>query len=223
MLISIGNVERTVQPSAAGERLRVAPANMRSLERGEALFHSGDARSVLYRVERGALCHYLRWDDGRHEVIEFAFPGDIIGFGHLGVHASTAQAVTKTMVSIVSEEEFQQLLESDGQLAARFAAATDREFDYMRVRAIESTRHDPSKRLAAFLAATARINEGEGRDPSVVVDDISSGEIAEHLNLSIEMLGGALRALQQQGLIAPSTEGLRIADIEALEKLADAA
>ena len=44
-------------------------ARVRRLARGETLFHSGAPRR-LYRVERGALCHYLRWDDGRHEVIE---------------------------------------------------------------------------------------------------------------------------------------------------------
>ena len=76
----------------------------------------------------------MRWDDGHHEVIEFAFPGDIIGFGHLSMHTRTAQAVAKTIVSPISEQEFERLLKSDGQLAARFAVAGDREFDYMRVR-----------------------------------------------------------------------------------------
>src|SRR6185312_13232440 len=111
-------------------------AHVRRLARGETLFHAGDARDQLYRVERGALCHYMRWDDGHHEVIEFAFPGDIIGFGHLATHTSTAQAVAKTIVSRISEAEFEQLLETDGQLAARFAAAGDREFEFMRMRSV---------------------------------------------------------------------------------------
>ena len=58
----------------------------RSLARGEVLFHTGDKRGKLYRIESGALCHYLRWEDGRREIIEFAFPGDIVGFGHLQSH-----------------------------------------------------------------------------------------------------------------------------------------
>src|ERR1041385_4732494 len=105
---------------------------VRSLARSEILFQTGDKRGKLYRVESGALCHYLRWEDGRREIVEFAFPGDIVGFGHLQSHVSTVQAMVETTVSPVSQKEFDALLENDGQLAARFAAAGDREFEYLR-------------------------------------------------------------------------------------------
>ena len=198
-------------------------ARVRRLARGETLFHTGAPRDQLYRVERGALCHYLRWEDGHHEVIEFAFPGDIIGFGHLAMHTSTAQAAAKTIVSPVSEEEFEQLLESDGQLAARYAAAGDREFEFMRVRAIEGGRGQPAKRVASFLAALSRLGTHEGRDPNVIADEFSSGAIAEHLNMSIDALADVLRELEAHGIVSAADDGLRIADVDALEKFADAA
>jgi CRP/FNR family transcriptional regulator len=221
--VSPQSAERHPSTSGTGLGRARGSARVRRLGRGETLFHAGDARDQLYRVERGALCHYLRWDDGRHEVIEFAFPGDIIGFGHLAMHTTTAQAVAKTIVSPISEEEFEQLLESDGQLAARFAAAGDREFDYMRVRSIESSRGNPTKRVAAFLAAMSRMSAGEGRDPSVITEEFSSGAVAEHLNMSVDALAGVLRQLEAQGMVAAADKGLRITDIAALEKFADAA
>src|SRR4029079_8362671 len=198
-------------------------AHVRRLARGETLFHAGDARDQLYRVERGALCHYMRWDDGHHEVIEFAFPGDIIGFGHLSMHTTTAQAVARTIVSPISEQEFERLLESDAQLAAPFAVAADREFDYMRVRSIESGRGNPTKRVASFLAAMSRMSAGEGRDPSLITEEFSSGAVAEHLNMSVDALAAVLRQLEAQGMVAAADAGLRITDIEGLEKFADAA
>ncbi|MBZ0209885.1 MAG: Crp/Fnr family transcriptional regulator [Hyphomicrobium sp.] len=194
---------------------------VRRLARGETLFHSGDKRDQLYRVERGALCHYLRWADGHHEVIEFAFPGDIIGFGHLDVHTSTAQAVAKTIVSPISEDEFEQLLAGDGQLAARYAAAADREFDYLRVRALAGSRSAPAKRVASFLAALSRMGASEGRDPSIIRDEFSSGAVAEHLNMTVDALAGVLRELEARGMVTSVREGLRITDIEALETFAD--
>jgi CRP/FNR family transcriptional regulator len=200
-----------------------ARARVRRLARGETLFHTGDARDQLYRVERGALCHYLRWEDGHHEVIEFAFPGDIIGFGHLATHTSTAQAAAKTIVSPVSENEFQHLLETDGQLAARYAAAGDREFEFMRVRAIEGGHGQPARRVASFLAALSRLGAHEGRDPNVIAEEFSSGAVAEHLNMSVDALAGVLRELEAQGIVTAAEEGLRIADVDALEKFADAA
>lgn len=198
------------------------PSQVRRLARGESLFNAGDERLQLYRVERGSLCHYQRQDDGHHEIIEFAFPGDIIGFGHLSEHTSTAQAVGKTIVSPVSEEEFEQLLDTDAQLAARYAAAADREFEFLRVRALASGRGKPAKRVASFLSALARLSAGEGRDPSLITDEFSSGAVAEHLGLSLDALADVLRDLEQRGMVAPAHEGLRIADLDALERFADA-
>jgi CRP/FNR family transcriptional regulator len=201
----------------------VRSGGVRRLARGETLFHAGDRRGQLFRVERGALCHYLRFDDGHHEVIEFAFPGDIIGFGHLAQHATTAQAVAKTIVSPISDEEFEQLLETDGQLAARFAAAGDREFDFMRARSIGDNQGKPAKRVASFLAAMSRLSADEGRDPNVITDEFSSGVVAEHLNMSLDTLASVLRELEAQGMVTEADKGLRIVDIEALETFADAA
>jgi CRP/FNR family transcriptional regulator, anaerobic regulatory protein len=200
-----------------------APAvGVRRLARGETLFHSGEKRR-LYRVERGALCHYLRWDDGRHEVIEFAFPGDIVGFGHLDVHTSTAQAVAKSIVTRIEEDEFEQLLEADGQLAARFAVAADREFDYLRVRALTAASGKPAKRVASFLAALSHMSASEGRDPTLITDEFSSGAVADHLHMSVDALAGVLRELEARGMVTSVRGGLRIADVEVLEKFADAA
>jgi len=196
---------------------------VRRLARGEALFSCGEQRTQLYRVERGALCHYVRWDDGRREIIEFAFPGDIIGFGHLGEHISTAQAVAKTIVSPVSEESFERLLETDAQLAARYAVAADREFDYLRTRAIAAGQGQPAKRVASYLAALARISANEGRTSEVITDAYASGAVADQLDISIDALAEALRDLEQRGIVAPDHEGLRIADLDALEQFADAA
>jgi len=196
---------------------------VRALAGGELLFQTGDTCVQIYRVERGALCHYVRWDDGRREIIEFAFPGDMIGFGHLEQHISTAQAMVDTTVSVVSAEEFERTLDSDGQLAARLAAAADREFDYLRARAIESTKGKPVERVASLLSALSHLSANEGRDPLLIGDDIPSGYVASHLGMTIDGLMGALRELEQRGVVRSTKSGLQISDLCALESLARAA
>jgi CRP/FNR family transcriptional regulator len=199
------------------------PDPSRTLARGEILFCTGDQRGKLYRVDSGALCHYLRWEDGRREIVEFAFPGDIVGFGHLPSHVSTAQAMVETNISLVSQDEFDDLLETDGQLAARFAAAGDREFEYVREVTVKSGPVKPVERVASFLSALSHMSEVEGRDPSLVADDITSGDVAEHLDMTLDGLVAALRELERRGMVATAGNGhLRIADLTALEKLAAA-
>jgi CRP/FNR family transcriptional regulator len=201
----------------------VASTPKRTLGGGEVLFQAGDTRARLYRVERGALCHYRRWDDGRCEIIEFAFPGDIIGFGHLEEHISTAQAMVETLVSTLTTEEFEQALVRDDHLAARLSATADREFDFLRERAIDSGKGKPVERLASFLAALAHMSAEEGCDPMFVTDEVSSGLVAEQLDMTIDVLARALRELEQRGMVRSTDKGLRIANISALEQLAHVA
>jgi CRP/FNR family transcriptional regulator, anaerobic regulatory protein len=192
----------------------------RTLAGSEVLFQEGDTRARLYRVERGALCHYRRWDDGRCEIIEFAFPGDIVGFGHMEAHISTAQAMVETVVSTISQQDFEHVLACDDHLAARVSAAADREFDFLRERAVASGKAKPVERLASFLAALSHVSSGEGRDPMIVSDDLSSGLVADHLDMTIDVLVGALRELERRGVVRNTGKGLRISDLTALEELA---
>jgi CRP/FNR family transcriptional regulator, anaerobic regulatory protein len=176
----------------------------RLLAAGDVLFQVGDTHARLYRVERGAVCHYISSDDGRHEIIEFAFPGDIIGFGHLDAHISTAQSMVETEVSLVTRNEFKRALEADGQLAARTAVAADREFDYLRARAVNMSHGKPIKRVASFRAALFHMSAPEGRDPTIIPDEVSSGFVAERLHMSIDALSRALKELERRGLVATS-------------------
>ena len=146
-----------------------------------------------------------------------------MGFGHLQSHVSTAQAMVETTVGLVPEKEFDELLATDGQLAARFAAAGDREFEYLREVMVKSGEGKPVERVASFLSALSHMSEVEGRDPTLVADEITSGEVAKHLDLTIDMLVAALRELERRGMVTAAGNGrLRISDLRALEKLAAA-
>ena len=64
---------------------------------------------------------------------------------------------------------------------------------------IESGRGNPAKRVASFLAALARLNADEGRDPGIITEEFSSGAVAGHLNMSVDALAGVLRQLEAHG------------------------
>jgi len=199
-----------------------ANAELQPVKTGSILFQPGNRRA-LYRVERGAVCHYVRWADGRHEVIEFAFPGDIIGLGRMATHVSSAQAMVDTVVSPVSEEEFEEAIDHDDRLSFRMAAAIEREFDYVRSRALKSASDRPAARVANFLLAISSMNTPEGRDAALIADDITAGFVAEQLDMSIDKLGSALVVLKKHGAVKDTPAGLRIVDLPALQRLADAA
>ena len=80
----------------------------------------------------------------------------------------------------------------------------------------------PVECVAAFLIAISRQNSNEGRDPAIVSDSIKCDFVTSSLGIDINTLGQALVELERMDLVEqdPST-GLRLTDINALERIAD--
>lgn len=206
-----------VLASTPGKLIRKIPA-------GESLFQQGEARTI-YRIESGAVCHFTptRTTEGsseRPEVLEHVFGGDLVGFGHLSTHISTARAMVETTVSVVSEAEFDREIEANSVLEMRMAAAAEREFEALRRRALGERSADADVRLAFYLLAIASINASEGREPEAVPDEITSGYVADLLDISLDTLSSALKSLASQGLVAAEGGVLQLRDLPGLERLA---
>ena len=150
---------------------------------GAIVFQPGDQRR-LYRVQSGAICHYSRTADGQHEIIEFAFPGDIIGLGYLPTHVSTAKAIVETGVCVITDADLDRALTNDNRLFFKLEEAGEREFDYLKNRSVNADPRSPIHRVANFLLALVSINVSEGREPLIVGDDVSSGYVAEQLQMT---------------------------------------
>lgn len=193
----------------------------RAIAKNDILFQQGDMRSRMYRVERGAFCHYMQWPDGRHELIEFAFPGDIVGFGFLADHVSTAQAVVDSEVTEVCARDFEREARTNGQLEARLSVAADREFEAAKQIALEH-RGEPMQRVAQMLTTLASIGVAE-EGVAIIADDLTSGFIADRLDMSSAEITEVLHAFEDQGLVYATKSGLRLRNLPALEKLALAA
>jgi CRP/FNR family transcriptional regulator, anaerobic regulatory protein len=185
---------------------------------GSTVFEPGEQRR-LYRIE-SPICHYVRTANGQHEVIEFAFPGDIIGLGRMPTHVSTARAMVETDVCVITDVDLDRALTNDSRLFFKLAEAIDCEFDYLKSRSLNADLLPPIRRLANFLLAIASINVSEGREALIVTDDVSSGYVAEQLQMSIDTLAMELMRLRQSGLLDVLDKGLRILDTAALETLA---
>lgn len=190
-----------------------------TLDAGALLFEAGAPRDRLYRIEVGAVCHYITWADGRHEVIEFLFPGDIVGFGFVERHVSSAQAVSAVVVSVLAPEAFERALEDDAGLSLRVSSAADREFEVTRSRALARGGRSAKAKVAAYLLALSGLEGGGGA--AVVSDDDLGGFAADRLGLSRVDFDRAVASLIDDGMVARSAAGLVVADRVWLTAAAD--
>jgi CRP/FNR family transcriptional regulator len=208
----------------------------RALAAGEALFRRGERRTHLYLVEAGTIALYCRLPgahDGAHhgsakegaqEVVEFTFPGDVLGFGLRAHHAYSAAALAASRVRLLPLAPGEEALPGGERNKRRYRQAIDREFHALRAERVAASRGDPLRRLAAFLLAISELNRHEGRDARLITDSLRCRSVATCLDIDLAALAEALLTLQRLGLIANSPpSALRLTDLEGLQALAAAA
>ena len=109
------------------------------------------------------------------------------------------------------------------------AVATTKGFDVAALDDIEAgPEHDGRvpfniRRHFDIRAFGIRVNRavGEGRDPAVITDSLKCGAAAGHLGMSLDALAQQLAELEARGLIETCDKGLRLLDVDALERLVD--
>jgi CRP/FNR family transcriptional regulator, anaerobic regulatory protein len=200
-----------------------ATEGFRTLAAGEVLFREGDARSHVYRVEKGSICLFKERGDGAQVVLEFAFPGDLVGLGYLDNHVSGAQATMETSLSCLPRSALEPALERNPNTKSRLTAAIEREVAFLKETHERAGRSKPLERIAALFVTLARCNAYEGRDPSVLTDSLSCGVVAGYLNVSVDELAHWLTELESLDLVEAVPNGLLLKNLDELEKLADGA
>jgi CRP/FNR family transcriptional regulator len=185
------------------------------------LYRRGEPRICLYHIEAGVVALLRQPPGGHREIVEFAFPGDVLGYGLFEHHTSWAQAVGEVCVKRMPLSALNQILQADKRAFDRYAEALQREFEYRRQQLVNTDRRLVD-RVAALLVGLSRQNSLEGRDPRVVGDELACGAVAAWLGIEVHALAKALLELQQSGLIELSPpDGVRLSDLARLERLVD--
>jgi CRP/FNR family transcriptional regulator, anaerobic regulatory protein len=213
----------TLVESQSVERVRngnppvLAPdsAGRRTLTGGEVLFREGETRAHVFRIETGVICLTKTLPDGRNAVVEFAFPGDLVGLGYLDTHITGAQATVGTTLECLPLTALDADTADNAQSRARLSAAIEREVAFL------TERPAPLQQVAALFVTLSRNNTYEGRDPAVLTDSLTCGVVAGYLRMTVDQLAALLTELESRGLVEGTDNGLRLKDLLALEALAD--
>jgi CRP/FNR family transcriptional regulator, anaerobic regulatory protein len=199
----------------------LAHIETRTIAANRCLFRPGDARTHVYRVESGAICLYDAHDTERRSVVEFKFPGDLVGLGFLESHSMTAKAMLETTVTCLDPDAIDEIVQDDPRLQMQFDDAVEREFELRRDQLRTAGESEPLERVAALLVATAHASMDQGGKSDTIRGSLRCGFIADMLRLSLDDLSSMLVELNRRGLIDAVGEELRITDIDGLEALAD--
>lgn len=200
----------------------LGPGMLRTYESKEHVFCEGDAATHVYQIDAGHVCVYKTMPDGRRQVMEFGYPGDIIGLGAMGEHSVNAQATAKTRVRCIPLGALHDLARHDFKLSLKLYEAVSRELIAARELVFTVSQRSAAERVAALLIALARRNELRGDDPKVIVLPMTRTDIADYLGLTIETVSRTFTKFRAQGLIDLEQSILvTICDLRALADLAE--
>ena len=139
--------------------------------------------------------------DGRRQVVDFAYPGDIIGLGALDTHATSAQATTKTRVRCIPTATLHDVAARNAGLSRKLYEALSHELLAAREHLFTVTQCTAAERLAAFLLALSRRNGRRGENPDEIVLPMTRTDIADFLGLTIETVSRTFSKFRADGLI----------------------
>lgn len=208
-----------LEPPAAREDLAETLAGLGSELRfaaGQEIFGQGEAAEHVYRVLEGATRSYRLAGDGRRQITDFHFPGDVIGLEAGLRHSRTGEAIGPVRLQAVRRRALSRLAETDVGFAAQLWRSTVREHLRSQDHILVLGRQGARERVAGFLLALAARLDA----PEVLDLPMSRQDIADYLGLTIHTVSRTFSHLQESGAVrAQGARRIRLADPDALAGL----
>jgi CRP-like cAMP-binding protein len=211
----------TPHPSGLHEHLdRLRSFGLRqSFARNETIFAEGEDAKRIYRIVEGAVRLCKHTADGRRHIVDFMFPGELLGIVEDDEHGFTAEALNNVVVESFPRNRLDQIGRFDPAVGSQLRAHLYENLLTMQMHLLVLGCQDAKERLASFLLRLAR-RTGIQRGGLL---DVAMGrqDIADHLGLTIETICRAIRDLKAQGSVAtPNAHQFVLTNMPALRALA---
>ena len=206
---------RTARPAsaltAAFERL----GNRMTYSREAEVYAQDEPVEMLYRVVRGVVRTTRFTVDGRRQVGDFYYAGDIFGLEPGPDHRFAAEALTDCEIDVVKRSAVRAFA-GDAELDRAILEATREEMERLQDHVVMLGRKSARERVACFLMSIATRQADDHVDLPMGRQDM-----ADYLGLTIETVSRMLTQLQGDAIVAfPSTRRFQVCKWTALEALA---
>ena len=203
------------------ERLDSLVSARRSVARGDALFHAGDAFTSLYAVRTGFFKTCVSSEDGRDQVTGFQMAGELLGLDGIGSdrHTCDAVALEDSQVCIIPYQQLEDLSRDLPDLQRHFHRIMSREIvrDHGVMLLLGSMRAE--ERLAAFLLNLTQRLRTRGFSGSSLILRMTREEIGSYLGLKLETVSRAFSHFQEAGLLTVKQRHIEVLNPDGLQQL----
>ncbi|TXH42799.1 MAG: fumarate/nitrate reduction transcriptional regulator Fnr [Burkholderiaceae bacterium] len=206
------------------QRLDTLVGARKSVKRGEALFHVGEAFHALYAVRTGFFKTCVSSEDGRDQVTGFQMAGELLGLDGISQdhHTVDAIALEDSQVCVIPYSQLEELSREFNDLQHQFHKIMSREIvrDHGVMLLLGSMRAE--ERLAAFLLNLTQRLQARGFSASALILRMTREEIGSYLGLKLETISRTFSKFQDEGLLEVRQRQIAILDQEGLQRLVNA-
>jgi len=176
---------------------------VRSLSRGDYLFHEGDASVGFYLVQKGAISVHRVNAAGKEQVIHVFRAGETFAEATLATdtgYPADARAVEASQVLLIQKAGFIALLKRQPEIALRILAAMSSHLRVLVGQIEDLTLKDVETRLANWLLKRCL----DRKSPSPVAVELTGTKraLAAELGTVSETFSRTLAKLRDQGYVA---------------------
>jgi CRP/FNR family transcriptional regulator len=205
---------------ADSEKLSQLITHSPPLKKGQLLYYQGDKFQAIYAVQAGIIKTY-RLVEGEEHIINFYFPGELIGLSCIHRSSYNHFAVALTTASVCCFP-YQQLTELAGQLPPlrqRLLVMMSSEIDGEQQMVELLSKKQAQQRLALFLLNVSRRLQARGQLASSFRLAMSRQDIGNYLGLALETVSRVFSQLAKQQLIAVQGKEVTLLKRDRLQQL----
>jgi len=203
-------------PNAVGGADAWDGAARLTFRQGEEIYAQDEDADLIYRVVRGAVSTSHLLADGRRQIGDFYYEGDVLGVEIASTHRFSAEALGDCEILAIRRSG--SAAYDSGRLDRMIWQATAAELARAQSHMLLLGRATASEKVARFLLDIASRRRGE-----IVALPMSRQDMADYLGLTIETISRMLGRLQADGLVEfVGTRRYRIRRFGPLSQLAAA-
>lgn len=186
------------------------------LDRGDTLINEGEGHERLYTVLTGVLIRSRSLDDGRRQIVNFMFPGDLVGlqgaFDQPSSH--TIEALLDARLCRFPKTDFAELIARHPSLGYDLTWLAAKEETALEDHIVSLGQRSAKERvayLAVWLLNRALSTCMATREDTLRIP-ITQAQIADMLGLSLVHTNRTIRQLHREGLVIWKSREIGIPD-----------
>lgn len=191
--------------------------------RGEHVQRQGARANRLYTVLAGVLIRYRLLEDGRRQIVNFLFPGDLVGlqaaFDAELTHS--VEAMTDVRLCVFPRDRFFDLAVSHPKLSFDITWMAAREEAALEDHLVSLGQRNAQERLAYLAVFLVQRGTATGIARNGVLPlTVTQSQIADMLGLSLVHTNRSLQALRRLGLVDWTLSSISVPDLDAARDFA---